>query len=140
MAAIEQVIFDLGGVLIDWNPRYLFRKLIPDDAHREWFLGEVCSPAWNALHDAGQPFAVGIAELTERFPEQGPLIRAYFSRWPEMLGGAIEGTVARLDAVTDADVRAFAEAQASAAPAAMALYGPVSGAPDFASLTARRAA
>ncbi|MEO0812242.1 MAG: HAD family phosphatase [Myxococcota bacterium] len=99
MAAIEHVIFDLGGVLIDWNPRYLYRKLIGSEAEIERFLSEVCPPEWNALHDAGQPFAKGIADAIERHPHDAPLIRAYFDRWPEMLGGVIEDTLALLERV-----------------------------------------
>ena len=57
------LIFDLGGVVLDWNPRHLFRALIPDEAQREWFLTEVCSPQWNALMDTGQPSAGAVAEL-----------------------------------------------------------------------------
>ncbi len=96
---IEWVVFDLGGVLIDWNPRYLYRKLLADSEAVEHFLREVCPPSWNAQHDAGQPFREGIAEATARHPEKGPLIRAYFDRWPEMLGGALAETVALLERV-----------------------------------------
>ena len=86
------LIFDLGGVVLDWNPRYLFRTLIPDEARREWFLTEVCSPQWNALMDTGQPSAGAVAELSARYPEHAELIRAYWDRWPEMLGGLVPGT------------------------------------------------
>ena len=85
------LIFDLGGVVLDWNPRHLFRALIPDEAEREWFLSEVCSPQWNAQMDAGKPSAEAVAELTARYPEHTAWIRAYWDRWPEMLGGLIPG-------------------------------------------------
>ena len=97
---MDAVVFDLGGVLIDWNPRYLYRKLLPDEAQVEWFLEHVCPPRWNAVHDGGQPFAVGIAEAIARHPEQGPLIRVYYDRWSEMLGGSIPETVKLMREVT----------------------------------------
>lgn len=88
------VVFDLGGVLVDWNPRYLYRKLFDgDDAGMERFLAEVCGHDWNLAQDAGRPFAEACALLVERHPEQKHLIEAYHRRWPEMLGGPIHGTV-----------------------------------------------
>jgi len=89
---MDAVIFDLGGVLIDWNPRYLFRRLFRDEGTMEWFLSEVCSAEWNHAHDAGQRFAVGIAEASSRHPEYSAYIQCYLDRWPEMLGGLIEET------------------------------------------------
>jgi 2-haloacid dehalogenase len=96
-AAIDAVVFDLGGVLIDWNPRHLYRKLIEEEAKMERFLSEICSPVWNVKLDAGRPFDDGIDELVQRHPEEAPLIRAWKARWEEMLGGAIHGTVAILE-------------------------------------------
>ena len=86
------LIFDVGGVVLDWNPRHLFRTLIPDEAQREWFLAEVCSPQWNLQMDAGKPSAEAVAELSAEYPEHAALIRAYWDRWPEMLGGPVPGT------------------------------------------------
>jgi len=81
-------IFDLGGVLIDWNPRHLYRKLFPgDEQGMERFLAEVTTPAWNSKLDAGRPFAEGIAELQTAHPDKAGLIAAYLDRWPEMIGG-----------------------------------------------------
>ena len=91
------VVFDLGGVLIDWNPRHLYRKLFADEAEMEEFLAKVCNQAWNEKQDCGRPLAEATAELVERFPEQEALVRAYYERWPEMLGGVIEGTAAVVD-------------------------------------------
>jgi 2-haloacid dehalogenase len=80
-------IFDLGGVFIDWNPRYLYRKLFADDeAAMEKFLGEVTTSAWNLQMDAGKTFAEAVAELQREHPDQTDLIAAYHERWPEMLG------------------------------------------------------
>jgi 2-haloacid dehalogenase len=88
------VIFDIGGVLIDWNPRYLYRALFDgDEAAMEHFLAHVCSHDWNLTQDAGRPFAEGVAELAARFPEQAELIAAYDTRWEDMVKGAIDGTV-----------------------------------------------
>jgi haloacid dehalogenase-like hydrolase len=92
---MSAVIFDVGGVLIDWNPRHLYRKLFDGDADdaMERFLAEVCTPEWNLRQDAGRPFAEAVAELAERFPEHADLIAAYDLRWEEMLQGAHVETV-----------------------------------------------
>jgi 2-haloacid dehalogenase len=91
--ATKAVVFDLGGVLIDWDPRYLYRKLLADEAAVEEFLATICTPEWNDELDRGRPFAEGVAELAERYPAHAAAITAYHERWPEMLGGAIGGTV-----------------------------------------------
>ena len=90
---VKAVVFDLGGVLIDWDPRYLYRKLLADEAAVEEFLATVCTPEWNAELDRGRPFAEGVAELVERYPEHAAAIAAYHERWPEMVAGDIPGTV-----------------------------------------------
>lgn len=90
---IQTVIFDLGGVLIDWNPRYLFRKISRDTHKIENFLTEVCNQEWNEKQDAGRSFAQAIEELTARFPEHREWIETYHQRWDEMLAGEISGTV-----------------------------------------------
>ncbi len=90
------VIFDLGGVLIDWDPRHLYRKLFADEAAMEAFLTDVCTPEWNLRQDEGRPFAEGVAELVARHPEHREMIEAYHARWREMLAGALEDTVAIL--------------------------------------------
>jgi 2-haloacid dehalogenase len=108
MPSISTVVFDLGGVLIDWNPRYLYRQLIPDAAKMEQFLAEVCSPAWNATLDAGRPFGEAIAELVEKHPDQVELIEAYRSRWPEMLGGCNADTLELVRRLRAAGIRTLA--------------------------------
>jgi 2-haloacid dehalogenase len=106
---ITSVVFDLGGVLIDWNPRHLYRKLFgADEAAMERFLAEVCTPDWNSRFDTGRPLAEGVAELVAVHPEQVELISAYQQRWPEMLGGAFEGTVAILGELRRAGLRTYA--------------------------------
>lgn len=92
MTRIDTVIFDLGDVLIAWDPRNLYRKLIPDETVMEDFLVRVCTNEWNARQDAGRSLADGTAELLAAFPQHETWIRAFYDRWPEMLGGVIEGT------------------------------------------------
>ncbi len=102
------VVFDLGGVLIDWDPRHLYRGLFPDEASMEAFLAEVATPEWNAEQDAGRPWAEAVATLAQRHPEQGELIEAYHRRWPEMLGGSIDGSVAILAELRSGGLRLLA--------------------------------
>lgn len=105
---LKAVVFDLGGVLIDWDPRYLYRKLLDDEAAVEEFLATVCTPAWNAEQDRGRPFAEGVAELVGRHPVHAAAITAYHERWPEMLGGAVGGTVEVLAELRAAGVPVYA--------------------------------
>jgi 2-haloacid dehalogenase len=105
---VKAVVFDLGGVLIDWDPRYLYRKLLADEAAVEEFLATVCTPEWNAEQDRGRPFAEGIAELVERHPAHGAAITAYHERWPEMLGGEVPGSVEVLAELRGAGVPLYA--------------------------------
>jgi 2-haloacid dehalogenase len=102
------VVFDLGGVLIDWDPRHLYRHLIPDEAEMERFLREVVSAEWNLEHDRGRPFAEGVALLKREHPDQAGLIEAFRERWPETLGGAIEGTVEILAELRTSGIRLLA--------------------------------
>jgi 2-haloacid dehalogenase len=103
------VVFDLGGVLIDWNPRYLYRTIFGDDtAAMEHFLTHVCSPAWNHQQDAGRSFTDGCAELVRAFPDKRPLIVAWRERFDETLGGAITGTVEILAALRARGVPLYA--------------------------------
>ena len=106
--ATKAVVFDLGGVLIDWDPRYLYRKLLADEAAVEEFLATVCTPEWNAEQDRGRPFAEGVAELVERHPEHAAAIAAYHERWPEMVAGDIPGTVEVLAELQAAGVPLYA--------------------------------
>ena len=90
---IQNIIFDLGGVLIDWNPRYLYRKIFQDEERIEWFLQNICTPEWNDEQDAGRSFEEATRELIARHPEWEEPIPAWYSRWQETIGGAIEPTV-----------------------------------------------
>ena len=93
---VRTVLFDLGGVLIDWNPRHLYRRMFSDEAAMEQFLATVCTQTWNEEQDAGRLFCEGVELLIARHPQQAAAIRAYDLRWDEMLKGAIEGSVAIL--------------------------------------------
>jgi 2-haloacid dehalogenase len=93
VAAPSAVVFDLGGVLIRWDPRNLYRSLFDDEAEMERFLAEITTAEWNAQQDAGRAVAEATEELAARHPSRRDLIAAYYERWVEMLGGAIEGTV-----------------------------------------------
>ena len=103
------VVFDLGGVLIDWNPRYLYRKLFAgDDAAMEHFLANICTSSWNAQQDAGRSFAEGCASLRLEHPGHAELIDAWFQRHEEMLAGPISGTVGILAELRERGVALYA--------------------------------
>ncbi len=91
---IKGVIFDLGNVLVDWDPRHLYRKLIADEAEREHFLTTVCTMKWHMAHDMGMPFKDNADLLVAEFPEHEDLIRAWGDRWLETIAGPIDGSVA----------------------------------------------
>jgi 2-haloacid dehalogenase len=105
---LSTVVFDLGGVLIEWDPRRVYRTLFDDDAEMEHFLATVCTPAWNLEQDRGRPVAVATAELTAQYPEHGELIEAYYGRWEEMLGDLIWDTVDIVDELRAGGVRLLA--------------------------------
>ncbi len=90
---INTIIFDLGAVLIDWNPHHLYRKLITDDEQRQHFLDNICTSDWNEEQDAGRSLKEGTELLVAKHPEHEENIRAFYSRWDEMLAGPIQGTV-----------------------------------------------
>lgn len=106
--AVDTVVFDLGNVLIAWDPRRLYRQLIDDEQRMEWFLREVCSSAWNEQQDAGRPWAEATALLRAQYPEHAGLIDAYHLRWEETLVGPIEETVAILGELKARGVRLLA--------------------------------
>ncbi|MFZ9299348.1 MAG: HAD family hydrolase [Chitinophagaceae bacterium] len=90
---INTIIFDLGGVLIDWNPDYLYEKIFSDPEQRKWFYENVCTPDWNEEQDAGRGLQKATELLISQFPEHEENIRHYYGRWTEMLKGPIQGTV-----------------------------------------------
>jgi 2-haloacid dehalogenase len=102
LARRSVVVFDLGGVLLDWNPRHLYRKLFADDeAAMEHFLGTVCTHEWNRCQDAGRSFAEGARLLKAEHPDKADLIDAYGGRFDEMIAGPIVGSVEILAELRD---------------------------------------
>jgi 2-haloacid dehalogenase len=91
--SVTTVVFDLGGVLIEWDPRHLYRGLFDDDEAMEHFLETVCTAEWNAEQDRGRSLATATSQLIAEYPEHADLIEAYYGRWEEMLGEPIAGTV-----------------------------------------------
>ncbi|MCC7401098.1 MAG: HAD family phosphatase [Chitinophagaceae bacterium] len=103
MATIDSIIFDLGGVLIDWNPRYVYRDIFRTEEEMEWFLQHVTTTEWNENQDAGYPLHKATEELAARHPEWDKEIRAFYGRWLEMLGDAIQETVDLFHELKQAD-------------------------------------
>jgi 2-haloacid dehalogenase len=97
---VDTVVFDIGGVLLDWDPRHLYRELIPDEAERERFLAEVCTMDWNLTLDAGRPIAEACADLAAAHPDQSDLIHAW-ARQDEMVAGEVPGTAALVERLGD---------------------------------------
>jgi 2-haloacid dehalogenase len=93
MQIIKNIIFDLGGVLVDWSPDYMYKKLITDENQRKIFLETICTLDWNEQQDGGRAIEEANRELISMFPEHKDLIEAYYARWEEMLGGPIQPTV-----------------------------------------------
>ena len=97
MKQINTIIFDLGGVLIDWNPEYVFLDVFNGDREQmQWFFDNICTSDWNENQDAGYPIVKATEERVALFPEYEELIRMYYGRWEEMLGNEISETVAIL--------------------------------------------
>ncbi|TDN67724.1 HAD family phosphatase [Paraburkholderia sp. BL10I2N1] len=105
--SIKAVVFDFGGVLIDWSPEYLYRTLIPDETERRWFLTDVCAMDWVIQQDGGQTIVEGTAELIAKFPEHETLIRAFYERWHEMIAGVLDDGIATLEKLDSAGVPLF---------------------------------
>src|SRR5208283_4819720 len=102
-------VFDLGGVLIDWNPRHLYRKLFNgDDVAMEHFLATVCTSQWNLQQDAGRSLAEACALLRSEFPAHAKMIDAWMERYDEMLAGPIQGTVDLLAELRSRDIPIYA--------------------------------
>lgn len=106
---INTIIFDLGGVLIDWNPRYLYRKIFKTEEEVTWFLQNICTSEWNDEQDAGRSFEEATSELIRKHPEYAEAIAAWYGRWEETISGPIQGTVSILkDIKTSGDFRLYA--------------------------------
>jgi len=124
-ANINTLVFDLGGVLVDWNPEYLYNKIIPDEKERRWFLSTVCTGDWNEQQDEGRSLQEGTEHLVRQYPEHEAAIRAYYGRWKEMLGGPIHETVEifrELKFHTSLKLYALTNWSAETFPVALELY------------------
>lgn len=98
MKTIDTIIFDLGGVLIDWNPEYVYLDVFNGDREKmKWFFDTICTHDWNENQDAGYPLSKATEERVALFPEYEEWIRMYYGRWEDMLGEAIFETVDILD-------------------------------------------
>jgi len=91
--AVDTVVFDLGGVLLDWDPRHLYRKLMDDPDEMADFLARICTVEWHKAHDLGAGTLESCQALAREYPAQAELIMAWAERGEEMIAGQIEGTV-----------------------------------------------
>ena len=107
-ARVDAVVFDLGNVLIPFDPRWLFRKLLDDEASIDRFFAETDFDAWNTAMDAGRRFADGIAAHSRRFPHYRALFEAFFARWPETVGEPIAESVEVLRGLQESGIRTYA--------------------------------
>lgn len=94
---VRNIVFDFGGVLVDWNPEYLFRDVFSDRAELDHFLENVCNSDWNERQDAGRPLSEAVRTLQEKHPEYHEQIRRYYDEWTTMLRGPIVRNVALLE-------------------------------------------
>lgn len=108
------VLWDIGNVIVRWDPRTLYSKIFPDPVERDRFLAEVCTPAWQHRHDLGLPMAEGVAALSARRPQHADAIAAWEARWWEMFSGTIPETTAAIERL---DARGTAQFGLSNAPA-----------------------
>jgi 2-haloacid dehalogenase len=91
---ITTIVFDLGGVLLDWNPEYVYRDVFDEDQDKmDWFLNNICSSEWNVQQDAGRSLQKGTDQLVKKYPQYEDWIRIFYNRWEEMLAGTIPDTV-----------------------------------------------
>ncbi len=104
---IDTIIFDFGGVLMDWDPRYLYRKIFDSEEKMEWFLENVCTSEWNHQQDAGRDLEEAIKIKQDEFPEYKAEIAAFYHRWVETLGGSIEENVALLRSLEGGPYRLY---------------------------------
>ena len=98
---LSAVVFDIGNVLVEWNPRFLYEQLIPDPDELTYFLENVVTLSWHTEHDRGRPFAEGVRILTEKFPHYADLIAAFDTRWNETIRGPVRDTVLLLERLAE---------------------------------------
>ena len=102
------IVFDIGNVLLRWDPRNLYRKIFREESDMDWFLAHVCDGPWNEEQDRGRSWSEAIAERTARFPDWRHHIRVYDERWLEMLAGEITENVQLLSSLKQAGMRTYA--------------------------------
>jgi 2-haloacid dehalogenase/putative hydrolase of the HAD superfamily len=112
------VLWDVGNVIVRWDPRTLYSKIFDDPAERDRFLSQVCTQAWHNEHDRGRPMAEGVAALSAEHPRYAAEIAAWESRWWEMFSGAIPETVLAIEALAERGVPMFGLTNMSAETAA----------------------
>jgi 2-haloacid dehalogenase len=105
---IDTIVFDLGNVLIDWNPHHLFDKIFDKKEDKEYFLKNICTDEWHAKQDAGRKTQEATEELLQKHPDWAHPIKAFYSRWKEMFGGAIEGSVEILKELKEKEYKLYA--------------------------------
>jgi len=102
---IDTIIFDLGGVLIDWNPEYVYREVFNGNQDKvDWFLNNICTSEWNVEQDAGRTFQEATELLIDQYPQYEEWIRIFYDRWEDMLGGTIKETVKLLNQLKESDL------------------------------------
>ncbi len=106
---IDTIIFDLGGVLVDWNPEYVFLKEFEGDKKKmKWFFDNICTSSWNEEQDGGKLMRIATQERIKLFPKHEKLIRMFYGRWEEMLKNEISGTVEILNKLKENNYRLIA--------------------------------
>lgn len=124
MKHIKNIIFDFGGVLIDWNPKYLYSKVFGSKEEMNYFLENICRPEWNLMQDAGRPLAEAILSLQQEFPKYKDEIAIYYGRWKEMLGGTIDENVSLIKPLKEKyKLYGLTNWSDETIPIAMELYG-----------------
>lgn len=104
MSRIDTIIFDLGGVLVDWNPAYVYREVFNGDEEKvDWFLNTICTHDWNVKQDAGRTILEATEILISQYPQYEDWIRIFYDRWEDMLGGEIKESVALLNKLKHAN-------------------------------------
>lgn len=102
------ILFDLGRVIVDWEPDRLYANLIPDAAERDYFLNNICTLDWHKNHDRGVPFAQNAAPLIKKFPKYEALIKAWHEAWRDMFDGYIRGMDVLLDRLRAKNIPLYA--------------------------------
>lgn len=123
---IDTIIFDLGGVLVDWNPKYIYRKVFNYDEDKvQWFLNTICTSEWNVEQDGGRTIAEAVSLKIAEFPQYEKWIRLFYTEWEGMFSGAIDDNVAlfkKLKASGNYNIYALTNWSAETWPKALKLF------------------